>query len=100
MTATLVSAGDNNIIMGTVYSNAGDGNRIKGSDNVQVGFNTNLSGNENWVVGNGQIVQGSGIKMFGPDADPYFVSGGSSGSKVDSNSNFASFFDSFDPFKY
>lgn len=67
---------------------------------MQVGFNTKLSGNENWVVGNGQIVQGSGIKMFGPDADPYFINAGNSGSKVDANSNFASFFDSFDPFKY
>lgn len=50
----------------------GSNNDIFGQNNVNIGYNTNIEGSNNWIVGVGHDVTASGIKMFGPDANPYF----------------------------
>jgi hypothetical protein len=97
---TFVSA-NNNIIIGNYIYYVGDDNYVKGSRNVQVGFNTVIDGSDNWTVGNKHVVLGSGVKMFGPEADPLFYANSPAPApSTHGTNNFNAFFDSFDPFTY
>lgn len=71
-------SGDNNRLEGWRNTLYGDSNRLRGANNVNIGSKTSLQGCGNWIVGVGHKLRGNNIKMFGPDANPYFVRGGSS----------------------
>ncbi len=77
--------GDNNEVSGLEnmlrgFNNRliGDKNKIKGNNNLNLGVRSNVAGNNNWITGNWHNFKGNNIKMFGPDAHPFFVKGGNS----------------------
>lgn len=71
-------SGNDNAVVGCGNTLYGDLNKLRGFDNLNFGAKSKIQGSNNWIVGVGHNLKGNNIRMFGPNADPYFVKGWSS----------------------
>lgn len=61
-----------NTVIGNNNKLMSQGSFVAGNNNLHVGSNSRITANDAWVVGNAQNVFTDGLKMFGPEAHPYF----------------------------